>query len=74
MFISKLHKRICLEIPRTWFHQWKNSVPKEEGWFELQKNLNSLQLCALCTAAYDKNRNKPNYGAWQALFNAAKMS
>ena len=39
-----------------------------------RQKLSSLQLLFLCTAAYDKNQNNPNYEAHQALSNAAKMS
>ena len=39
-----------------------------------RQKLSSLQLLFLCIAAYDKNRNKSNYEAWQAFFNVAKMN
>ena len=63
-----------IELSRECLHQSKNSVLKEKNRIELQKNLNSLHLCDLCIAAYDKYRNKSNYEAHQALFNVVKMS
>ena len=32
------------ELPRECIDQWKNSILKKKDWFELQKNLNILQL------------------------------
>ena len=76
--ISKLHKRISVKISRIcWIieiDQCKLTILKKKNRFEFQKNFNSLQLCAFCTATNDKNRNKSNYEIWQTLFNAAKMN
>ena len=71
---ENLTKFTKIEIFRICIDQLKNSIFKKKDRIKLQKIFNFLQLCAFCIAAYDKNWNKSNYEAWQALFNVAEMS